>query len=252
MRSKLLLILIALISVFTDQTTFPGEKEQVITNSIGIKLVYISAGSFLMGSPFDQPNRQDDEQPHRVTLTKSYYLSTTEVTQKQWREVMEFDRGEFTGDDHPVEKVSWKDAVTFCEKLTQKESRTYRLPTEAEWEYACRAGGSGSSGITLDEMAWHANNSSEKTHPVGSKQPNAWGLYDMLGNVAEWCADIYHANYGKESATDPTGPAEGSYRVIRGGSWASFRPACRCAARSNAPPSYQFKQTGFRVLLHVD
>lgn len=228
----------------------PGET---ITNSIGMKLAYIPPGRFLRGTPWEQPGRQYDERPHAVRITKPFRIGVTEVTQAQWEAVMGANRSNFKGANLPVEKISWREAVEFCERLSRKEGRTYRLPTEAEWEYACRAGATGPFAGTgrLDDMAWYDANSNGATRPVGTKQPNAWGLYDMHGNVAEWCSDIYDADYPKAEAVDPTGPSEGTFRVIRGGSWAHFPLACRSAARNSAPPSYQLRETGFRVVLEV-
>ena len=228
----------------------PGET---ITNSIGMKLAYIPPGRFLRGTPWEEPGRQYDERPHTVRITRPFRIGVTEVTQGQWEAVMDVNRANFRGGNLPVEKISWRDAVEFCERLSRNEGRTYRLPTEAEWEYACRAGAIGALADTgrLNDMAWHDSNSGGTTHPVGTKQPNAWGLNDMHGNVAEWCSDIYDADYPKTEAVDPAGPSEGSERVIRGGSWAHFPLGCRSAARNSAPPSYQFRETGFRAVLEV-
>jgi len=166
---------------------------------------------------------------------------------------MDANRSNFKGNNLPVEKISWRDAVAFCEKLSHKEDRNYRLPTEAEWEYACRAGVTGAFAGTghLDEMGWYEASSEEKTHPVATKKPNAWGLHDMHGNVSEWCNDLYNADYPQEEVTDPTGPSKGTYMVVRGGSWGHFARGCRSAARSSAPPSYQLRGTGFRVVMEV-
>jgi formylglycine-generating enzyme required for sulfatase activity/N-acetylneuraminic acid mutarotase len=228
----------------------PGET---ITNSIGMKFAYIPPGRFLRGTPWEKPDRQYDERPHAVRITKPFRIGVTEVTQAQWEAVMGVNRSNFRGADLPVEKISWREAVEFCERLSRKEARTYRLPTEAEWEYACQAGATGPFAGTgrLDDMAWYDGNSGGTTHPIGTKQPNAWGLYDTHGNVAEWCSDIYDADYPKTEAVDPVGPSEGLDRVIRGGSWAHFPLGCRSAARNSAPPSYQFRETGFRVVLEI-
>jgi len=225
----------------------------IITNSIGIRLAYIPAGSFLMGSPYDEAGRQEDEFQHKVTISRPFRISVTEITQAQWQIVIGINRSQFKGDSLPVEKMSWKEAVLFCQMLSEKEGRTYRLPTEAEWEYACRAGsmeafaGSGD----IEQVAWYANNSKNKTQPVATKKPNAWKLYDMHGNVSEWCLDYYAPDYPEHEVSDPRGPAEGKYHIIRGGAWDSFPPGCRSAARSSAPVSYQFKQTGFRIVLEL-
>ena len=229
------------------------ESGEVMVNSIGMKLAYIPAGEFAMGSSLDEEGRQGDELQHIVKLRRAFRIGVTEVTQAQWEAVMGINRSHFKGGDLPVEKVSWREVVAFCEKLSEKEGRRYRLVTESEWEYACRAGvtvmfsGSGN----IDEMGWYADNSEGQTHSVATKKPNAWGLYDMHGNVSEWCSDIYGSDYPEGTVVDPVGAAEGKYRVIRGGSWSYFARGCRCAARSSAPASYQFKHTGFRVLMEV-
>ncbi len=226
----------------------------VSTNSIGMRLAYVPAGSFEMGSAFDDPKHQYDEHPHRVNITKSFRIGVHEVTQSQWKAVMGEVRSSFPGDDLPVDSVSWKDAVTFCERLSQKEGRTYRLPTEAEWEYACRAGVSGESPDhgRLEDFAWYDRNGEETPHAVGTKTPNPWGVCDMRGNVSEWCLDRYTAEYPREDSVNPREPGQAlprDIRVVRGGSYASFPDSCRCAARNSSPPSYQLKETGFRVVL---
>ncbi|HPN34778.1 MAG TPA: SUMF1/EgtB/PvdO family nonheme iron enzyme [bacterium] len=220
-----------------------------IENSLGIRLLFIPAGSFIMGSPYEQTPRQEDERPHRVIISKPFYLSETEITQQQWTALLGADKSFFDGDSLPVERVSWNEAVAFCAALSQKEGKEYRLPTEAEWEYACRAAGDSASGEPLDECAWYNRNSEETTHRVAGRKPNRLGLFDMLGNVAEWCRDYYEADYPDGPVIDPQGPEQGAYRVMRGGSWASSARACRPASRSDAPPGYQLKQTGFRILL---
>ncbi len=234
----------------------PGRIE---VNSVGMKMAYIPTGEFEMGSPPDEGRRQEDEFRHRVRISQPFRIAATEVTQAQWRAVMGSERGNFRGDDLPVEKVSWKDAETFCKKLSAKESAlagrpvVYRLPTEAEWEYACRAAAKGPFAGTgeIDEIGWHEGNSDAKTHPVAAKKPNARGLYDMHGNVSEWCLDYYEADYPDGPLTDPKGPEEGKYRVVRGGSWNYFARSARSAARGSAPAAYQMKHTGFRPVLEL-
>ena len=228
--------------------------ERIFENSLGMKLVLIPAGEFVMGSPFDEKYRQQDEFPHPVVISRPYYIGMTEVTQAQWVEIMGINRSNSRGDNLPVEKISWQDAVLFCKKLSEREGKIYRLPTEAEWEYACRAGIPGAVGADgmLYDVAWYASNSDAGTHAIGSKTPNAWGLYDMLGNVSEWCGDYYVPDYPRIETVDPAGPEKGSARVIRGGAWDSFPPACRAAARSSAPSSYQFTQTGLRVVMEAE
>ncbi|NLP10304.1 formylglycine-generating enzyme family protein [bacterium] len=220
-----------------------------IENSLGIRLLFIPAGSFSMGSPYEQMLRQEDERPHTVTISKPFYLGATEITQQQWTALLGADKSFFQGDSLPVERVSWNEAVAFCAALSQKEGKRYRLPTEAEWEYACRAAGDSTADVPLDECAWYNRNSGETTHRVAGLKPNRLGLYDMLGNVAEWCSDYYQADYPKGPVIDPQGPEQGAYRVMRGGSWASSARACRPAGRSDAPPGYPLKQTGFRILM---
>jgi formylglycine-generating enzyme required for sulfatase activity len=234
-------------------TSHAPAPSDVFVNSIGMKFATIPAGQFTMGSPADEPGREEDERQHVVRITRPFRLSVTEVTQTQWIAVMGLRRGAFEGRDRPVEQISWQNACTFCEQLSRKEGRTYRLPTEAEWEYACRAGSGGllAGGDALDEIAWYDANADGQTHPVGQKKPNAWGLYDMHGNVAEWCADYYAPPYPTSEVSDPLGPAEGKARVVRGGSWASFERGCRCASRGSAPENYQLKTVGFRVVLDV-
>jgi len=233
-----------------------------LTNSIGMEFVYIQPGTFMMGSPTNEHDRRDNENQHRVTLTHGFYMQTTEVTQGQWKAIMGSNPSKFKncGVDCPVEKVSWNDVQSFIHKLNQREgSGIYRLPTEAEWEYAARAGSktafaNGDISETecgydsnLDAIGWYCGNAS-KTHPVAQKQPNAWGLYDMHGNIFEWCQD-WLGNYPSGSATDPTGPSGGSRRVLRGGSYGFYTWVCRSAFRGEGEdPGDRSKHTGFRLL----
>ncbi len=188
-----------------------------ITNSIGMTFVLIPAGTFQMGSPAGEAGRDDDERQHQVTISRPFYLQTTEVTQGQWQKVMGSNPAHFNkcGKDCPVESVSWNDAQEFIRKLNQMEKTdTYRLPTEAEWEWACRAKSTGrfsfgDSEAGLKDYAWFDKNSAAKTQPVGQLKPNAWGLYDMHGNVWEWCRDWY-GRYPAGPVTDPKGPVKGS------------------------------------------
>jgi formylglycine-generating enzyme required for sulfatase activity len=206
--------------------------------------VPVPAGTFTMGSPPGAPLRQDEETTRQVTLTKAFRVSATEVTQRQWAAVM--GTGTPTAAELPVTSISWNEAQAFCQKLSQKEGATYRLPTEAEWEYACRAG-SDAVAVDRDAVAWHAGNSDGEAHPVAQKQANAWGLVDLLGNAAEWTQDTY-APYPRADETDPVGPASGGAKVVRGGSFRAFPPALRCAARTGVPASYQLRHVGFRVV----
>ncbi|QOV90949.1 formylglycine-generating enzyme family protein [Humisphaera borealis] len=221
-----------------------------IVNSIGMTLVPIQPGTFNMGTP---PTDADDETQHQVTLTRGFMMGATEVTQTQWQAVMGNNPSCFKGDDLPVEQVSWDDAVAFCTKLSQKEGKKYRLPTEAEWEYACRAGKSGSYAGTgrLDDMGWYRDNSGDKTHPVGQKTQNDWGLHDMHGNVHEWCNDWY-GDYPANPVTDPQGPVGGRSRVLRGGSWGISFLGCRSGSRTGYAPGGRVDFIGFRLLLELE
>ena len=214
-----------------------------------------------MGSPPDEPERFNNETQHKVTLTNGYYMQTTEVTQGQWRAVMGNNPSGFKecGDDCPVERVSWYDIQNFMKKLNKQEGvSTYRLPTEAEWEYAARAGTitpfSFGDCLSKDQANYDGDNSLTgcpkgeyrgKTVPVGSFPPNAWGLYDMHGNVWEWCQDWY-GKYPEESVTDPVGPGGGEFRVLRGGSWINDGWNVRSAFRFRREPGFRFRFHGFR------
>ena len=242
-----------------------AQSPKTITNSIGMKLVLIPKGKFTMGSPESEEARFDDETQHEVTISKDYYLGVHEVTQAQYEKVMGTKPSYFQGDEtkgsssnHPVEQVSWEEAVEFCKKLSdlpeeKAAGRVYRLPTEAQWEYACRAGSksayiSGESSKSLGDYAWFGGNSNGQTHPVGEKKANAWGLYDMHGNVWEWCSDWY-GDYPKGAVSDPVGIRGGSYRVIRGGGWNDVAAYCRSAYRHWYVPSFRRSYIGFRLAL---
>ena len=178
-------------------------------------------------------------------------MAETEVTQGQWKGVMGDNPSEFKGDDRPVERVSWDDCQKFIATVNARlPDVQMRLPTEAEWEYACRARKGGAYGGTgkLDEMGWYDWNSGNQTHPVKQKRPTAWGLYDMHGNVWEWCADYWYGEYPSGSATDPPGPASGSFRVLRGGSWIDRDSNCRSAGRDRSDPGFRFRDLGFRLV----
>jgi formylglycine-generating enzyme required for sulfatase activity len=214
-----------------------------------------------MGSALDVADRGEDEKQHPVALSAPYYLGVYEVTQQQYQHVMGKNDSKFRGPDRPVEQVSWNDAVTFCAKLTalpaeKAAGHVYRLPTEAEWEYACRAGtitpySAGESDDSLSNAAWF-NGNTEATQPVGQKQPNAFGLFDMSGNVWEWCQDRY-GPYADEQVRDPQGSLVGSERVNRGGSWINLPQVCRSARRSRFSAERSYTVLGFRVLcLPVD
>jgi formylglycine-generating enzyme required for sulfatase activity len=234
------------------------ETPETSTNLVGMKFVLIPAGEFTMGSSASDKQRESDEKQHKVKILKPFYLQTTEVTQAQWKAVMGNNPSHFKGDDLPVEQVSWDDVQEFLKKLSRKERVKYRLPTEVQWEYVCRAGSTGrfcfgDDDSKLGEYAWYVPNSLKKTYPVGMKKPNAWGLYDMHGNVWEWCQDWYDKDYyGKSPANDPQGPSSGSLRVLRGGSWGSgawsgYARSCRSANRYWGEPTIPVSSIGFRV-----
>jgi formylglycine-generating enzyme required for sulfatase activity len=217
-----------------------------------MKLVLIRPGKFMMGSPDSEQGRDGNEGPqHEVIITKPFYIGLTEVTQAQYEAIMGANPSKFTGPTNPVDSVIWDEATEFCRKLSEKTGKTVRLPTEAEWEYACRAGSKtrfsfGDSDSVLGDYAWYGSNSGGKTQPVGQKKPNAWGLYDMHGNVWEWCADWF-GSYSSGSSTDPQGAGSGGRRVVRGGSWHGIATdSFRCAYRTDRAPSDRNVFYGFR------
>ncbi len=227
-----------------------------IGNAIGMRTVLIPSGEFMMGS--------DNEKPvHAVRVTRPFYVGVTEVTQKHWRSVMGSEPGSSSSykgrsQDAAANRISWNDATEFCRQLSVSTGKTVRLPTEAEWEYACRAGSTGkycfgNDESKLGEHAWYGydDNAGRKTHPAGQKRPNAWGLCDMHGNVWEWCQD-WHGDYPPDPVTDPTGPSSGSCRVLRGGSWDRTAHACRSAFRVLVTPTSACLTDGFRVILAQD
>ena len=214
------------------------------TTSVEWKRISGGKDYFLMGSPETEKGRYDDETQHRVRLTKGFWMGKYPVTQAQWKSVMGSNPSYFHGEDRPVECVSWRECQAFCRAAGQGLA----LPTEAQWEYACRAGSTGAYGGTgrLEDMGWFRDNSGDKTHPVGRKAPNAWGLHDMHGNVWEWCAD-WSGVYPREEVTDPKGASSGSYRVGRGGGWCDGAAGCRSAHRSYYSPSSTLIRLGFRL-----
>jgi len=229
-----------------------------LSNGVTMDLLPVGAGSFDMGSN----DGDSDEKPvHRVTLTKPFWIGKYEVTQKQYEQVMGSNPSSFKGADNPVETVSWNEAMEFCKKLTEKEHASgrlpsdykYTLPTEAQWEFAARGGkqskGNKYSGSdNLDSVGWYDDNSGSKTHTVGQKIPNELGLYDMSGNVYEWCSDWY-GDYPSGSVSDPVGASSGSFRVYRGGSWISYTWYCRSANRYTYTPTCTDYDLGFRLCL---
>jgi formylglycine-generating enzyme required for sulfatase activity len=207
-----------------------------------------------MGSPKDEKYHEDNESQHKVQLTKGFYLGETTITQEQWGEVMGENPSNFKGRKLPVENVSWNDCQQYINKLNKDAPERYKfaLPTEAQWEYAARAGSTtaycfGDAENKLGDYAWYSGNSGGETHEVGTKKPNVWGLYDMHGNVWEWCSDWYGDYNG--DATDPTGASSGSYRVYRGGGWCDLAVDCRSAYRCGNTPDYRIFILGVRVSL---
>ncbi len=260
------------------------DQDKMITNSIGMKLALIPAGKFLMGSPADEAERDTDESQHEVVITKPFYMGVYEVTQREYERVMPKNPSVFNSNnggspEHPVEQILWGEAAEFCKKLSQlpeekSVGRVYRLPTEAEWEYACRAGTKTAFhfGKTLSSAQANFNGHSpyggadaggaylQKTAKVGSYKPNAFGLYDMHGNVAEWCSDWYDPEYYPHSPKqDPQGPPKGVvatgsgdfYHVVRGGSWLDEGRGCRAAYRFRYMPSDRYRLVGFRVVCEL-
>lgn len=260
-----------------------SDQPKTITNSIGMTLTLVPAGRFIMGSPRGESERDDKEERHEVSITKSFYLGVHEVTQAQYSEVMGDNKSTFKEEDNPVENVEWIKARAFCERLSaraaeKKAGRTYRLPTEAEWEYACRAGTTTAFhfGDSLSSAQANFNGNYpagrgskgkylRKPTKTGSYEPNAFGLYDMHGNVAEWCADWYDPDYYLDSPEDdPLGPPLGVvptnftnngkqnfFVAVRGGCWVDDGRACRSAYRYRAMPNTRYQLIGFRVVCEV-
>jgi len=245
------------VAVQRTQNTKPAQQAQVGKGSdfkdekVGIEMVFVQGGTFRMGCTEEQSDCQDNEKPvHNVTLS-DFYIMKYEITQKQWVQVMGKNPSNFKGDNLPVENVSWNDIRDFISELNIMTGKKYRLPTEAEWEYAARGGNkskgykcSGSS--VVDKVAWYSDNGGGKTHPIGTKQPNELGIHDMSGNVWEWVNDWY-GNYSSANQTNPTGPNTGSSRVNRGGCWYYDARSCRVSSRHNDSPDFRNNNVGFRL-----
>ena len=227
-----------------------------VKNGISIEMVKVEAGTFMMGATSEMKGPYDNEKPlHQVTLTNDYYMGMYEVPQALWEAVMGSNPSEYKGDNLPVEMVSWNDCQEFISKLNSLTGRKFRLPTEAEWEYAAHGGKksrgyqySGNSNIS--DVAWYDGNSGSKPHPVGTKQANELGIYDMSGNVYEWCSDWY-GSYSSSSQMNPTGADSGSGCVVRGGSWYDFARGCRLSYRGSITPFYRGNDLGLRLALSV-
>jgi formylglycine-generating enzyme required for sulfatase activity len=253
--------------IFPSQPTPALEK--IIHNSIGMEFVMIPAGTFVMGTPSYDPYRSETEVQHEVTISAPFYMQTTEVTLQQWKVIMGKRLfGKIKGPDNsPVTKVSWHDCTEFLKRLNALGQWSYRLPTEAEWEYACRAESTTdySWGDNIDcTKAMYSNNkiksgqcidyiisrglAANRPAPVKSYNPNDWGLYDMHGNVWEWCQDWF-GEYGKKNRVNPVGPESGTKKVRRGGSWFGPQHLCRSANRNFGHPASRYRTTGFRVVV---
>ena len=251
----------------SGQTTIQSGRDFVETTAgLNMKMVWVEGGEFLMGGTSEQgSSASDDEQVIRRIRLDSYYIGECEITQEQWAKVMGTSiqqqagkagqssyRG--IGPDYPMYYVSWEEAQAFCQELSRMTGRTYCLPTEAQWEYAARGGkkadGSKYSGSwSIDVVAWYNDNSGSSTHPVKNKRANSLGLYDMSGNVREWCSDWYGSVYNVNETNNPTGPSAGSYRVLRGGSWNGNAQCCRVSYRDLNSPGYRHYYIGFRVVV---
>ena len=257
MKRKILFIIAATMLLFGCKKYIDYSAIKVETfyvNGLSFEMVYVEGGSFDMGATYEQGSDADsDEKPvHSVTLD-GYYIGKCEVTQELWEAVMGSNPSYFKGAQNPVEKVSWNDCLEFISMLNRLTGRTFRLPTEAEWEYAARGGNqslhykySGSNNI--DEVAWYDNNSGSTTHEVGTKSPNELGIYDMSGNVYEWCSDWY-GGYSAGAQTNPQGPSSGSRRVLRGGGWFFNARGCRVSLRFYYGPSVSNYSGGLRLVL---
>ena len=219
---------------------------------VSFKMIGVQGGTFTMGATSEQgSDAEGDEKPTHQVMLSSFSIGETEVTQELWQAVMGSNPSSFKGSRRPVELVSWKDCQTFIRELNNLTGRNFRLPTEAEWEYAARGGQksnhtkyAGSSAI--DDVAWYDGKNGRQTHDVATKRANELGLYDMSGNVWEWCQD-WHGSYSSGSQTNPKGASSGSRRVCRGGSWWSAARGCRVSYRDNNTPSYRYHDLGLRL-----
>lgn len=241
------------------QVDSPTQPES-IENSIGMRLVKIMPGEFLMGSPETEPSRFECERQHKVRITKAFWIGVEEVTIEQYSNVLNRELNKAQDGNLPVRHLNWHDAEAFCRKLSELEpekltGRNYRLPTEAEWEYACRAGTNtayfwGDDPSAADEYAWNQKNSSMLQKRAGSRKPNPWGLHDMHGSLWEWCSDWY-AELPSEEQTDPQGPLSGEQRVVRGGALDSPSGYFRSASRAPATPSLLYSNEGHNIGFRV-
>ena len=244
-RAFFTLCMIAFAAVAAAQSSY-------VESVIDMRMVWVDGGTFMMGAAVEQNDAHYNEKPAHQVAVDGYWIAATEVTQAQWKAVMGSNPSTFKGEDNPVDNVSWRDAQTFCEKLSRMTGKRYALPTEAQWEYAARGGNkskgtkySGSS--KADMVAWHDGNSDNTSHPVAQKRPNELGLYDMSGNLYEWCCDRY-APYTSAPQTNPTGAASGDYYTLRGGSWHYAEQTCRITDRINDLPQCVNDYYGLRIV----
>jgi len=260
-RLVCLAVVVALASRVPVKAQEKKDPPKNFTNSIGMKFVWIPPGNFKMGSPKEEMDRKENETQHKVTLTKGFYMGVFTVTQEQWKEVMGNNPSTFKGEKNlPVDNLSWDDCQEFIKKLREKDKKVYRLPTEAEWEFCCRAGTktpfhfgetiSTDQANYFGEAVYGDGNKGvyrKKTTAVGSFPANAWGLHDMHGNVCQWCQD-WHGDYPQKDVIDPKGPEKGDVRVLRGGSWLNSPGSCRSAYRGWGGPGSRYDD-GLRVFL---
>ena len=242
------------ISPIVESSPTPAPAASYLVLPARIEMVYVPAGSFLMGAPAGEPNSNSNEGPQHRVAVPGFYIGKYEVTRAQWRAVMGGDPSSFKGDNLPVTNVAWDETKDFCRRLSQMTGDDYRLPTESEWEYACRAGTTGPYAGDLDALGWHIGNSNFGSHPVGRKRPNAFGIYDMQGNVQEWCEDFWHYSY-EGAPTDGSACMDnsnsGGSRVVRGCDWSSAPSQCRSASRTSWSTGMRMDDVGFRIVKKV-
>ena len=269
MRKSLFLVSTLILCGLLSSCGGASDTLTVTVSNVSFKMVHVKAGTFTMGCTPEQATFprgdwevEDDydraayERVHQVSLTSDYYIGETEVTQELYEAVMGVNPSGFAnGAKYPVETVSYNDAMAFCQKLSEMTGRTFTLPSEAQWDYAARGGHKASAEQTvfsgsdnLDEVGWYMDNADETTHEVATRKPNALGVYDMTGNVWEWCRDFWCDNFGSDPVTDPEGPSDGTKHVDRGGSWNKVASHCRLSFRYGLNPDYKANNLGFRVV----
>lgn len=246
MKKSFYLLVLACLICFHGFGQESISKEIELIEGVKIKMTYVPPGSFMMGSPESETERNAErEQQHKVFITKGFWLAEKEFTQEHWEKIMGYNPSHTKAWNHPVEQVSYNDVQSLMKKLNE-QGGTFRLPTEAEWEYACRAGSDKAYGQPIEDIVWHIGNSGRQSHPVATKKPNAWGFYDMQGNILEWCSDWFKEDNTDESI-DPKGPKEGIYKVQRGGQFTGRTKHTRAADRQRALPDSREFYEGFRL-----